>query len=140
MMEAFEIWKVRTDEKRDLLKHYQALQHYRMSLLLRTMKWMRGRLRIRQGLGVLFSAHQGQKYHAFHCLIEFSLKQQLLTSSWHQHRATRLARNVLIRWRELTLKNKLATLFFKRKVFMGLATYVQRKNRLIPAKFYARYR
>lgn len=56
MSQAFEIWRVRTDEKRDLLMHYQALQHYRMSLLLRTMRWLRARLRIGRGLNVLWRA------------------------------------------------------------------------------------
>jgi hypothetical protein len=46
----------------------------------------------------------------------------------------------LVRWREITLKNKLATLFFKRKVFRALKYSTYRKAYYVPRKFHTRYR
>ena len=50
MAEAFEIWRVRLEQRKDVLKNYQSLSHFRNSLLLKCIRFMRYRLRVRYGL------------------------------------------------------------------------------------------
>ena len=53
LMNAFEIWKVKLEERRDLIKQYNALTHYRGHLLIKHFNYWKSKLIIRRGLEIM---------------------------------------------------------------------------------------
>tara|TARA_B110000285_G_C14875845_1_gene491451 strand:- start:215 stop:502 length:288 start_codon:yes stop_codon:yes gene_type:complete len=59
---------------------------------------------------------------------------------WLTYRQSYLKGQTIARWRELTCKQKLARMFFKKSVLLRFKNYVQQKRVLIPYQFWLRYR
>jgi hypothetical protein len=67
-------------------------------------------------------------------------KIEVMHQDWFKYREQYLKSQVLIRWREYSVKRKLAVMFFKRLVLRRMRSYVYSKNREIPFQFWSRYR
>ena len=59
---------------------------------------------------------------------------------WVAHRRKYVKGQIVIRWREYTVKQKLARMFFKKMVLLRFKNYTFQKTHAIPYQFWSRYR
>ena len=59
---------------------------------------------------------------------------------WITHRKNYIKGQMVIRWREYTVKQKLARMFFKKMVLLRFKNYTFQKTHAIPYQFWSRYR
>lgn len=141
LMQAFEVWKARVDEKRELIHNYNALSQYRSTLLIKCFSCWKGQVRVKRGTRILqrLLAITGY-YPAMGQLRAYTLKNELMHRNWLGYRQNYLKQQVIVRIRELVIKKKLATMFFKKRLLLKLKHYVFKKNKSIPYQFWCRYR
>ena len=78
--------------------------------------------------------------HSFQTLKKRVTNIDLIHRDWAKYRQHYLKSQVLIRWREHSVKQKLARMYFKKTIIKRLRNYVEQKNFEIPYQFWSRYR
>jgi hypothetical protein len=124
-----------------LIKKYNAVTHYRTQLLIKSFNFWKNKIRIQHGLDLLWCSVLARSYApAFDQMRAYAVKTEIMHRDWLTYRQSYLKGQTIARWRELTCKQKLARMFFKKSVLLRFKNYVQQKRVLIPYQFWLRYR
>ena len=68
----------------------------------------------------------------FQWLKTYTLKTEIMRRDWLSYRQDYLKGQMVMRWRELTVKQKLARMFFMKSVLTRIKNFVHRKTTIIP--------
>ena len=124
-----------------MIKKYNAVTHYRTQLLIKSFNFWKNKIRIQHGLDLLWCSVLARSYApAFDQMRAYAVKTEIMHRDWLTYRQSYLKGQTIARWRELTCKQKLARMFFKKSVLLRFKNYVQQKRVLIPYQFWLRYR
>ena len=87
LMNAFDQWKLRLEERRDLIKQYNALTHYRGHLIIKYFNEWKSRLRVKRGLDIMHNLMVGRTYApSFDQFKMYNLKTEIMHRDWISHR------------------------------------------------------
>lgn len=87
LMNAFDQWKLRLEERRDLVKQYNALTHYRGHLIIKYFNYWKSRLRVKRGMDMIYGLVIGHTYApSFDQLKMYNLKTEIMHRDWISHR------------------------------------------------------
>ena len=87
LMNAFDQWKLRLEERRDLIKQYNALTHYRGHLIIKYFSEWKSRLRVKRGLDIMYNLMVGHTYApSFDQFKMYNLKTEIMHRDWISHR------------------------------------------------------
>ena len=81
-----------------------------------------------------------QVFPAFVSIFKHSQKKEIMHRDWIEHRQDYLKRQIVVHWRQHSVRQKLAKMFTQRRVMNRFKQNVFSKTREIPLSFWTRYR
>lgn len=125
MMGVFYLWVEFARQQRQYVLQYDALCHYRHTLLIKCFTKWSSRIRITHGARLVAeTAALTRILPCFEQLKRYSLKTEIMQRDWRTHRVAYLQGQIIMQWREHTVKQKLAKMLLKKRVLTKLKTYV----------------
>lgn len=129
------------EDQRRLDREYHSHQYFEQTLVAKYFQMLKRPVAIARAVKLLdFVVAKNCYLYPFQVMKQRVSKIEVMHQDWFKYREQYLKSQVLIRWREYSVKRKLAVMFFKRLVLRRMRSYVYSKNREIPFQFWSRYR
>ena len=62
MMDSFKLWKTKAEEKKELVRYYNALNHYRGTLLIKHFNFWKKLINVKRGAIILYNKMYTSNY------------------------------------------------------------------------------
>jgi len=119
----FDLWRSKVDEKNELIKQYMALSHYRVTLIVKSFKALRSETQKNLACCLLASLFLRKQTETFDLLRQAVTQQQQLCEDYRAYSQRNQQSQVLKKWHQVVVQNKIAKMFFKRKYLRALQEY-----------------
>jgi hypothetical protein len=130
------MWKSKVAESIFIIKNYMALNHYKLTLILKAFRQLKALGLQRAAVEMLVGMFRQRMETALGSIAQATSKQALVCDEYRDYRSRVLQSAVLREWHSHTVKHKIAKMFFKRKYLRAFSDLVFATQHQRPAKHY----